>query len=112
MAISALVTGGASGIGEAVARKLASRGIAVSIADTQKDRGIAIAEHIASAYNVKTAFHQVDVTQEIEVKQLVEVATSLTGRLDYAANCAGICETVWAEEESITTEIFDRCVDF
>jgi NAD(P)-dependent dehydrogenase (short-subunit alcohol dehydrogenase family) len=50
----------------------------------------------------------VNITQEAEVKALVEAATALTGRLDYAANCAGICEAIWEEEESITTELFDR----
>jgi len=104
----ALVTGAASGIGRAVARKLASRGISVVLADMNAEQGTAVANDIAQKYGVRTEFHPIDVTQESEVKALVASAASLTGRLDYAANCAGICESVWEEEESITTELFER----
>jgi 3-hydroxyacyl-CoA dehydrogenase/3-hydroxy-2-methylbutyryl-CoA dehydrogenase len=104
----ALVTGGASGIGRAVANKLASRGVSIVIGDLNEEQGTKVAAEIAKEFNVRSHFHQVNVTQEAEVKALVEAATALTGRLDYAANCAGICEAIWEEEESITTELFDR----
>ena len=104
----ALVTGAASGIGRAVANKLASRGISVVVADMNEDQGTAVAADIARKYNVRTQFHRVNVAQEAEVKALVAAAAAPTGRLDYAANCAGICESVWDEEESISTELFDR----
>ncbi|CAI7570853.1 unnamed protein product [Penicillium crustosum] len=77
----ALVTGAASGIGKAISMKLASRGISLLIADFNKERG-----HITA----------------------INASASLTGRLDYAANCAGICETIASEERSITTEWFDK----
>jgi len=104
----ALVTGSASGIGRAVANKLASRGISIVVADRNEKQGTEAAASIAQEYNVRARFHRVDVTQEADVKALVAAASELTGRLDYAANCAGICESVWEEEESITTELFDR----
>ncbi|OAP58402.1 2,5-dichloro-2,5-cyclohexadiene-1,4-diol dehydrogenase [Fonsecaea erecta] len=104
----ALVTGAASGIGRAVANKLARRGISLLLADRNQNQGSAAADDIAQKYRVRAKFQRVDVTQESEVKQLVAAALEFTGRLDYAANCAGICETVWDEEESITTELFDR----
>jgi 3-hydroxyacyl-CoA dehydrogenase / 3-hydroxy-2-methylbutyryl-CoA dehydrogenase len=104
----ALVTGGASGIGRAVANKLASRGVSIVIGDLNEEQGTKAAAEIAKEFNVRSHFHQVNVTQEAQVKALVEAATALTGRLDYAANCAGICEAIWEEEESITTELFDR----
>ena len=104
----ALVTGGASGIGRAVANKLASRGVFIVIGDLNEKQGTEAAAEIAKEFNVRSHFHQVNVAQEAEVKALVEAATALTGRLDYAANCAGICEAIWEEEESITTELFDR----
>ncbi|KIX93471.1 uncharacterized protein Z520_10891 [Fonsecaea multimorphosa CBS 102226] len=104
----ALVTGAASGIGRAVATKLATRGISIVLADRDQTQGSAAADAIAKQYRVRTRFQRVDVTQESEVKQLVTATLELTGRLDYAANCAGICESIWEEEESITTELFDR----
>lgn len=104
----ALVTGGASGIGRAVANKLASRGISVMIGDLNETQGTEAAAEIAKEFNVRAHFHKVNVTKEAEVQALMEAAAALTGRLDYAANCAGICEAIWEEEESITTELFER----
>ena len=106
----ALITGGASGIGEATARKLASRGISLVLADMNKSKGQETARNVASEFNVPVRFQKTNVAEEGEVKALVEYAAGLTGRLDYAANCAGICETVWDEEGSISTELFDRYV--
>jgi NAD(P)-dependent dehydrogenase (short-subunit alcohol dehydrogenase family) len=104
----ALITGAASGIGRATAHKLASRGISVVFADMNEEQGTAAANEVAQKWKVRTKFLKLDVTQEAEVKEAVAAATSFTGRLDFAANCAGICESVWDEEESITTELFER----
>jgi len=104
----ALITGAASGIGRATAHKLASRGISIVLADMNEEQGIACANEVSQKWKVRTKFLKLDVTQEAQVKQVVPAAASLTGRLDFAANCAGICESVWDEEESITTELFER----
>lgn len=104
----AFITGAAQGIGRATANKLASRGISVVLADMNKDKGHAAAKDIASQFGVKTKFVKVDVTQEQQVKDGIGEALKLTGRLDYAANCAGICESIWAEEESVTVDLFDK----
>ncbi|RFU34891.1 hypothetical protein B7463_g1505, partial [Scytalidium lignicola] len=104
----AFITGAASGIGRATAHKLASRGISVVLADMNQEQGATAANEVAQKWKVRTKFLKVDVTQEAEVKQAVLTAATLTGRLDFAANCAGICESVWDEEESITTELFER----
>jgi NAD(P)-dependent dehydrogenase (short-subunit alcohol dehydrogenase family) len=105
---AALVTGGASGIGEATVRKLASRGVSVLIGDLNSDRGEKLAAEVRELYNVRADFFLLDVTDEANVRSFVEQSTKWTGRLDFAANCAGICESVWEEEESITAELFDR----
>lgn len=104
----ALVTGAASGIGKAVSHKLASRGISVVLADMDNVHGMAVAKEIQQKYRVRAQFHQVNVAQETEVKDLVAMSASLTGRLDYAANCAGIAEGNRLEEETITSEWFDK----
>jgi NAD(P)-dependent dehydrogenase (short-subunit alcohol dehydrogenase family) len=107
-AFNAIVTGGASGIGEAVCSKLASRGMNVLIADLQADRGNALAKRLSSTYSVDAHYTSVDVGLEPSVEAMVQCAVQRWGRLDYAANCAGICESTWAEEESITTELVDK----
>lgn len=108
--LSVLVVGGASGIGEATARKLASRGLTVCIADRDIDQAKTVAFSIASECNVRAETVHVDVVDENSIKEAVVFAASLTGRLDFAANCAGICESTWDEEASITAEVFDKYV--
>jgi NAD(P)-dependent dehydrogenase (short-subunit alcohol dehydrogenase family) len=80
----ALVAGGASGLGEATARELASRGARVVIADLNEERGTALADELGST------FVQADVTDEAQVAAAVEAA----GELRLAVSCAGIG---WAE---------------
>ncbi|OAL31988.1 hypothetical protein AYO22_00858 [Fonsecaea multimorphosa] len=104
----AFITGGSGGIGRATAHKLASRGISVVVADMDEQQGTKVSDEVAKKWNVKTKFLKLDVTQEQQVKDAIASSTEWTGRLDYAANCAGICETIWSEEESITTELFER----
>jgi 3(or 17)beta-hydroxysteroid dehydrogenase len=104
----AFITGAAQGIGRATANKLASRGVSIVFADLNEDKGHQAATDVASKYGVKTKFVKVDVTQEQQVKDGIGQALKLSGRLDYAANCAGICESVWAEEESISVELFEK----
>ncbi len=80
---SALVTGGASGIGAAVARQLAAKGARVVVADVQADKGEALAAEIGGVF----AF--VDVTDTEQIKAAVEQAGEL-GPLRVLVNSAGI----------------------
>ena len=80
---SAIVTGGASGLGEATARALARRGAKVVIADLQDERGLALAEEIGGTYS------HTDVTSTETVIAAVEDAKEL-GPLRVLVNCAGI----------------------
>ncbi|KAI1622028.1 3-oxoacyl-reductase [Exophiala viscosa] len=104
----AMITGAAGGIGEATAHKLASRGISVFVIDMNEKDGSRVSDEVEKKWNVRSKFLKVDITQEEQVKDAIASTTKWTGRLDYAANCAGICESIWAEEESITTELFER----
>jgi NAD(P)-dependent dehydrogenase (short-subunit alcohol dehydrogenase family) len=107
-ALVAFISGGGGGIGEATAHKLASRGIWTVVVDMNAQNGQRVSDDVAKKWGVKSKFLKVDITEEQQVKEAVAAATEWTGRLDYAANCAGICESVWAEEESITTELFEK----
>jgi NAD(P)-dependent dehydrogenase (short-subunit alcohol dehydrogenase family) len=80
---SALVTGGASGLGAATARRLAGAGARVVVADLNEEAGEAVATEIGGAY-VGT-----DVTDEEQVAAAVAVAGEM-GPLRCLVNCAGI----------------------
>ena len=80
---SAIVTGGASGIGEACVRALAARGAKVVIADLQDDKGNALAKEVGGA------FCHVDVTNTAEIIAAVETAKEM-GPLRALVNSAGI----------------------
>jgi NAD(P)-dependent dehydrogenase (short-subunit alcohol dehydrogenase family) len=80
---SGIVTGGASGLGEATARALASRGVSVVLADLNDARGQEVANEIGGAYV------HCDVSNTDQVITAIEAATALAP-LWVAVNCAGI----------------------
>ncbi len=81
--ISAIVTGGASGLGEATSRLLAERGARVVIADMNDEKGAAVASEIDGM------FVHVDVTDTDQVIEACEAAKDM-GPLRALVNCAGI----------------------
>lgn len=80
---SAIVTGGASGIGAAAARALAAKGATVVVADLQADKGEALAAEI------KGVFAQVDVTDTEQIGAAVKAAAEIAP-LRAVVNSAGI----------------------
>ena len=80
---SAIVTGGASGLGESTARALATRGVRVVIADLNDQRGEEVAKEINGAYV------HCDVTNTDQVIEAIEAAKAMAP-LWSAVNCAGI----------------------
>ena len=85
----ALVTGGASGIGAAVARSLAEKGASVVVTDINAEGAQAIADEITAAGGVAAAMRQ-DTAVESDSKAAVEFAVQTYGQLDLAVNNAGI----------------------
>jgi len=83
-----LVTGGASGLGEAAAGQLAARGGQVLVADLDADRGQTVVDRIR-ADGGQAAFQPTDVTREADVAAAVGAAVDTFGRLDGAINNAG-----------------------
>lgn len=82
--IAAIVTGGASGLGEATARNLAGSGVKVAIFDMNAERGESVAKEIGGS------FHQVDVTDIDAVAAGFEAARAAHGQERILVNCAGI----------------------
>src|ERR1700749_4413707 len=87
-AVTAIVSGGASGLGEATARELAAAGAHVVVADLNEERGKAIAEEIDGEF-VRT-----DVSDQDSVQAAVAAAEASGHPLRVAVSCAGIG---WAE---------------
>ena len=85
---AAIISGGASGLGEAAARELAAAGSTVVIADLNEERGKKVADEIGGEF-VKT-----DVSDEASVAAAVAVAAGREAPLRTVVNCAGIG---WAE---------------
>ena len=99
----AVITGGASGIGEASVRLFAAEGAEVVVADVQDERGGRLASELGVEYV------HVDVTREDDVEAAVSHAVDVYGRLDCMFNNAGIAGAV-GPIESVTAEAFDRTV--
>lgn len=83
---TALITGGASGIGAACSRLFIEEGASVVIADINRQAG----EELAAEMGENCHFVKTDVRSEADVEAAVGRAVELFGQLDCAANCAGI----------------------
>ena len=81
-----IVTGGASGLGEATVRKLHSHGARVTIADVNSDRGKSLQADLQQG----TAFIETDVRNATSVQQAIDQVMQQHGGLHILVNCAGI----------------------
>jgi NAD(P)-dependent dehydrogenase (short-subunit alcohol dehydrogenase family) len=86
---SAIVVGGASGLGAATVRELYARGAIVTIADVNVEKGTELASEMG------VEFVACDVREETQVQEAVECAGAVTGGLRIAICCAG---TGWAQK--------------
>lgn len=99
----ALVTGGASGIGAASARRLAARGAIVAVADIDEHRGAAVAEEVGGS------FHRLDVTRLAHNHRVVAAVEAAHGRLDVAFLNAGIVSST-RDDEPLDEAAYRRIV--
>jgi NAD(P)-dependent dehydrogenase (short-subunit alcohol dehydrogenase family) len=82
--VSAIVTGGASGLGAATARALAAKGVKVGIFDLNEGQGMALAKELGGL------FARCDVTDEASVDAALAAARKAQGQERILVNCAGI----------------------
>lgn len=97
----AIVTGAASGIGTAVAERLAKDGIRVAVVDINQEAGEAVAESLRKA-NGDAAYVRCDVSDANSVKGAVDAVFERWGRIDILVNCAGIAGVsvpIWEQSD-------------
>jgi NAD(P)-dependent dehydrogenase (short-subunit alcohol dehydrogenase family) len=104
----AVVTGGAMGIGEAVARLLAERGAQVAIIDREVEAAMSVADAIIAAGGEAVALHA-DVTVGAEVARAIDSAIARFGRLDVVSNNAGIQR--YGDAVSTSDDAWDAVLD-
>ena len=102
----ALVTGAASGMGLATAEAFAEAGASVALVDLNEAAVRKIAERMVAAGDKAIAIAS-DVTDEAQVKKMIEQTVSAFGRLDAAFNNAGV-QSPPVETADTTSEEFDR----
>lgn len=103
----AIVTGSSSGMGAAMARRLAGAGMTVVVnSNSSVEAGEAVAAEIGGAYE------QADVSDEAQADRLVARTVDRFGRLDLLVNNAGTTVTIpQADLESATTDIWRRILE-
>jgi NAD(P)-dependent dehydrogenase (short-subunit alcohol dehydrogenase family) len=105
----ALVTGGSTGIGQAVARAFAREGLRVAIADVNEKDGYET-EKLIMGEGGKAKFFYCDVSKSKDVSNLIDEITGHFGRLDYANNNAGIGEPKRVKLDQVDEVDFDRVI--
>jgi 3alpha(or 20beta)-hydroxysteroid dehydrogenase len=95
----ALVTGGAQGLGEGMAKALAAAGAKVVVSDLQKDAGEAVADALDAEYGAGNGFVAHDITDDGSWENVVVAANDILGGLDILVNNAGV------EITSLLTEV-------
>jgi NAD(P)-dependent dehydrogenase (short-subunit alcohol dehydrogenase family) len=101
--IAAVVTGGASGLGEATARELASRGAKVAVFDRDAERGQRVAADVGGV------FCAVDVTSDEKVAAAFAKARDAHGQERVLINCAGVAnaaKTVARDKETKAAKLY------
>ena len=104
----AVVTGGASGLGEACVRNLVNRGGKVSIFDFAQDRG----EKVAMELGNSVIFCMTDITDEANVQAAIDKTIEAFGAIHIAVNCAGvgIPAKVLGKEGPMSMDHFNKVV--
>lgn len=104
----ALVTGGTSGIGRAVALAFARRGASVAVVGRGRERGEAVAAEL-EALGAPALYVRADVSRAEDVEAMVRETVERHGRLDWAVNNAGAVEAEgFGPTAELGEEAFDR----
>jgi NAD(P)-dependent dehydrogenase (short-subunit alcohol dehydrogenase family) len=104
----AVVSGGASGLGEATCRMLVKNGAKVGILDMDADKGALL----ASQLNDKALFVQTDVADTDVVQAAIDKTVQAFGGIHFAISCAGVpfASKVLTKEGPISMTLFDKVI--
>lgn len=103
---TAVVTGGAQGLGKAMVRRLAEAGAKVLVADIKIEQAEATAREFSERYNTQVIATHLDVTDNASIKAAADVAERELGGLDIWVNNAGLYPNVLIHET--TDAIWDQ----
>jgi 3-hydroxyacyl-CoA dehydrogenase/3-hydroxy-2-methylbutyryl-CoA dehydrogenase len=106
---TALVTGGASGMGRAIAVRLHGLGMNVCILDLDEAQGSALAATLGE----RAAFQTADITNDAQVRTAVDAAAARFGDIHVCCNVAGVAllgRTI-GSQGAMSLESFQRCLD-
>jgi NAD(P)-dependent dehydrogenase (short-subunit alcohol dehydrogenase family) len=103
---SALITGGASGLGAATARRLVGQGACVVIADLNREAGLALEQELGAR------FVETDVTDDSSMRQAINAAIAAYGELHILVCCAGVAtpDKVLGKDGPLELQRFARVV--
>jgi gluconate 5-dehydrogenase len=105
---TAIVTGGASGLGAVIAQGLANAGASVLVADANEQGAQSVASTI-KGHGIESMAAPVDVTKTDEVQRTVDLASAEWGKIDILVNCAGIAGRAPADEFDLS--LFRKLLD-
>lgn len=105
----AVITGGASGIGEGIARRIGAEGGQLMLFDVQQDKLQQTADAMR-AENILVETAVVDVGDEAAVQQAFQMVADRFGQLDVMVNCAGIAGPTSVPILDYSAEDFDRVI--
>ncbi|MEH6939123.1 glucose 1-dehydrogenase [Bacillus sp. JJ664] len=102
-----IITGGANGIGEGIAKEFGQQGAIVCIADLDEEKGIYVQQHI-EIDGGKASFFYTNVKKEDDLKNLIQNVMNTYGKIDILINNAGIAKFKPLFE--LSTEEFDDVI--
>jgi NAD(P)-dependent dehydrogenase (short-subunit alcohol dehydrogenase family) len=107
--IRAVITGGASGLGQAVATRLVAGGAQVALLDVNEAAGRSAADALGSAAH----FQRLDVTDEAGVQAAIQQAVTTMGGVNLAVNCAGVgwARRIVNKEGAMPGEFFRKVIE-
>ena len=103
----AIITGAASGLGLALAKKMAGEGVQLVLIDQNPEGQETIRQHVSGKYD----YFPIDITDESAIKEMVNNMGIRFGRIDILVNCAGITGFTNIKSHEVDTENLRRVFD-
>ena len=105
----AVISGGASGLGLAVVKRIISQGGKAAILDINDEQGL----KVANAHPEQVLFIKTDISKEADVDRAVDLAAEKFGHINLAVGCAGVLGAgkIISKKGPMPAEFFQKVVD-